>query len=204
MSEENSPIYPVMRGRSVILARLRQSDLNSIIEPLSNLELTTYLMGWGRSNGEAEQREWLETHLKNTETMVHFGIYRQDALIGGVALRDISHRQGTAELGIALYRPEDWGRGYGSEATRLMCEYGGFHLGLYNILLKVFAFNERAVSAYKKVGFREIGRRSGSVRLGKERFDEVYMELLTETLDYAPLRAQLRQLDPLPPRKPQH
>lgn len=151
-------------------------------------------MGWGFSSSEAEQREWLERNLKNTATQVHFGIYHQDTLIGGVTLRDINHRCGTAELGIAMYRPADWGQGYGSEATRLMCEYGAFHLGLHNILLKVFAFNERAVRAYQKVGFREIGRRTDSVCLGQERYDEVYMELLTSTLDISHLRQQLGQL----------
>lgn len=192
---EKSKIYPVLRGKKIVLARLREEDLQSIIEPFSNLELTTYLAGWGLTSSEAEQREWLERNLKNTPMQVHFGIYREDTLIGGVTLRDINHRQGTAELGIALYRPENWGQGYGPEAAALMCQYGAFHLGLHNILLKVFAFNERAVRAYLKVGFQEIGRRTGSVRLGQERFDEVYMELLTEGLDVSALRGQLRQLE---------
>lgn len=193
-------LFPVMTGASssgapFVLSRLRRQDLPQIVAAFHNLELTTYLRGFGFSASEAEQTEWLEANLKDTPTQTMFGIYdAAETLIGSVALRDIDHRVNTAELGVAVYDPAHWGQGYGSAATLLICQYGAFHLGLYNIMLKVFAFNERAIRAYRKVGFREIGRRTGAVRLGQERFDEVYMELLTEGLDVSGLRGQLRQL----------
>lgn len=194
-------LFPVMTGAatngdSIVLSRLRRQDLPQIVEAFHNLELTTYLRGYGYTASEAEQAEWLEAAIKDTPDQKLFGIYDiSETLIGSVALRDLDHRSGTAELGVAIYAPALWGKGYGSAATRLACQYGAFHLGLFNIMLKVFAFNERAVRAYQKAGFREIGRRTGAVRLGQERFDEVYMELLTETLDVSGLRAQVRQLD---------
>ncbi|TSA87239.1 GNAT family N-acetyltransferase [Deinococcus detaillensis] len=194
------PLYPALTGTTAngaafSLARLRREDLPQIIEPFQNLELTTYLRGYGFTASEAEQAEWLESALKNSPNQTMFGIYdASETLIGSAALRDIDDRSGTAELGVAIYQPRDWGAGYGSAATRLICQYGAFHLGLYNIMLKVFAFNERAIRTYQKVGFREIGRRTGAVRLGRERFDEVYMELLTDELDTSELRAQLQQM----------
>ncbi len=193
-------LFPVMSGtvpsgEAFVLARLRRQDLPQIVAAFHNLELTTYLRGFGFSASEIEQAEWLETNLRNSPTQVMFGLYDAgETLIGSVALRDIDHRLGTAELGVAVYDPARWGQGYGSSATRLVCQYGAFHLGLFNIMLKVFAFNERAIRAYQKVGFREIGRRTGAARLGQERFDEVYMELLTGELDVSGLREQLRQL----------
>ena len=33
------------------------------------------------------------------------------------------------------------------------------YLNLNNIMLKVFSFNESAINCYKKIGFKEIGRR---------------------------------------------
>ena len=183
-------------GEAFVLARLRREDLPLIVEAFQNMELTTYLGGSGFTYSEAEEAEWLEDNLKNPAGQVLFGIYDQsEIIIGTVALREINHRVGTAELGIAIYSPAYWGRGLGSGATRLMCQYGAFHLSLFNIMLKVFAFNERGIRAYQKVGFREIGRRTGAAKLGQERFDEVYMELLTSELDVSELRGQIRQLD---------
>ncbi len=187
-----------MTGENVHLARLRRENLPQIIRPFANLELTTYIGGRGWTASEAEQAEWLDKNLKNPADGMLFGIYDfGETLIGGVDLRGIDYRTGTAELGIALYEPEIWGGGYGSEAVRLICQYGAFHLGLHNIMLKVFGFNVRAIRAYEKVGFREIGRRREAVRLGQERFDEVYMDLLTSTLDLSALRRQIRQLPAL-------
>ena len=187
-----------MTGERVHLARLRREDLPQIIGPFANLELTTYLRGHGWTASEAEQTEWIEASIKNPKDVVIFGIYNfSEMLIGALDLGEINHQHGTAILGVALYEPEHWGGGYGTEAVRLICQYGAFHLGLHNIMLKVFGFNERAIRAYEKVGFREIGRRREAVRLGQERFDEVYMDLLTSTLDVSALRRQIRQLPEL-------
>ena len=194
------PLFPVMTGttpggESFSLARLRREDLPSTVGAYQNLELTTALSGYGSTQSAAEDAEWLEANLKNQSGQERFGIYdSSETIIGTVALRNINHRTGTAELGIVIYHPAHWGKGYGSGATLLICQYGAFHLSLHNIMLKVFAFNERAIRAYQKVGFHEIGRRTGAALLGQERFDEVYMELLTEGLDVSDLRKQIRQL----------
>ncbi len=45
-----------------------------------------------------------------------------------------------AELGIALGR-DYIGRGYGSDATRVMVDYGFREMGLHRIQLSVVAFN---------------------------------------------------------------
>lgn len=49
-----------------------------------------------------------------------------------------------------------------------------------NIMLKVFSFNENAIICYKKVGFKEFGRRRQSYFLKNKFYDEVYMDLLRE------------------------
>ncbi|MFC6591833.1 GNAT family N-acetyltransferase [Deinococcus lacus] len=106
----------------------------------------------------------------------------------------MDHRSGTAELGVSIYDPAHWGGGYGSEAVRLMVEYGMFFLSLHNIMLKVFSYNVRGIQAYKKVGFREIGRRRGAVRLGQERFDDVLMDITADEVDTSRMRAMIRLL----------
>src|SRR5690349_15653553 len=43
--------------------------------------------------------------------------------IGSTGLRDIDERHGTAEYAISIGEPDARGRGYGTEATRLMLDY---------------------------------------------------------------------------------
>jgi RimJ/RimL family protein N-acetyltransferase len=51
-----------------------------------------------------------------------------------------------AMLGIAIGEKEYWGQGYGTEATRLLVDFGFNLLNLNSIMLGVFSFNERAIA----------------------------------------------------------
>jgi RimJ/RimL family protein N-acetyltransferase len=49
-------------------------------------------------------------------------------------------------------------------------------------MLKVFSGNTAAINAYKKCGFREIGRRSRSYFVENKWHDEIFMEILKDKL----------------------
>jgi RimJ/RimL family protein N-acetyltransferase len=98
--------------------------------------------------------------------------------VGTVGLISINHQHRTAELGIGIGEHDCWGRGLGTEATRLVLDYAFNVLGLHNVMLRVFSYNERAIRAYQKVGFKEIGRRRESQRIGARVYDVVLMDCL--------------------------
>jgi RimJ/RimL family protein N-acetyltransferase len=70
------------------------------------------------------------------------------------------------------------GKGFGTEATRLILEWGFTVLGLHNIELRVWDWNAGAIRAYIKAGFRETGRRRGGVVVMGRRYDIVYMDAI--------------------------
>lgn len=111
---------------------------------------------------------------------VDFIIYEHATMrpIGVVNLRDIDRRHLTAELGIGIGERDCWSKGYGTETTYLMLDYGFNGLGLHNIMLDPVSFNERAIRAYRRVGFREIGRRREAYRIGARAYDLVLMDCL--------------------------
>ena len=51
---------------------------------------------------------------------------------------------------------------------------------LENHFLSVKSFNDRAIACYKKVGFKEFGRRRKSYYLNGKYYDDVYMDILAE------------------------
>lgn len=73
--------------------------------------------------------------------------------IGEVLLADIDHRNGSAELGIFIGEPEEWGKGYGTDAVEAMVGFGFGALRLERIFLEVWTENPRARRAYEKAGF---------------------------------------------------
>ncbi len=95
--------------------------------------------------------------------------------IGTTALIDIDHRDGSAELVLIVAEVEARGRGYGTEATRLVLDYAFAALGLRRVTLKVYEYNLAGIRAYQKAGFREVGRRRQAHWMGGRLWDVVEM-----------------------------
>jgi diamine N-acetyltransferase len=103
-------------------------------------------------------------------------------------LERIDFRTRTADFTIGIGEPECRGKGYGTEVTSLMLDYAFTALGLHNVMLLVYEFNLAGLHAYKKAGFRELGRRRQSQWMGGRRrqsqwmggrlWDVIYMDCL--------------------------
>ena len=131
-----------------------------------------------------------ERYSKSDPAHASFVIYERATQrpIGTIGLPNISHAHRTAELGVGIGEHDCWGKGYGTEATRLILAYAFSVLGLHNVMLRVFDYNERAIRAYQKVGFKEIGRRRQAQRVGGQAYDVVYMDCLATEFDGSVLR----------------
>ncbi|WP_322500942.1 GNAT family protein [Streptomyces rochei] len=70
------------------------------------------------------------------------------------------------------------GRGIGTEATRLIVGYAFEELGLHRVQLDAYAFNDRALRVYEKVGFVREGVRREVERRDGVWVDEVLMAVL--------------------------
>jgi len=96
--------------------------------------------------------------------------------IGIALLGDIDYRHRTGEYVIFIGEPDARSKGYGTETTRLMLNYAFSTLGLLNVLLTVFAFNERARRAYERAGFKEFGRRRQCYFMNGQFWDTIFMD----------------------------
>ena len=91
---------------------------------------------------------------------------------------DLVNRQAT--LGIVIGEKEYWGKGFGQDGTKLLLDYGFNLLNLNSITLGTFSFNVRAQACFRKVGFKEIGRRRQARIIGNKKFDLILMDMLAE------------------------
>ena len=76
------------------------------------------------------------------------------AFAGEVVLNEYDAASDAANFRIALRGPAWYGRGLGTEATRLIVDHGLHTIGLSRITLGVLARNPRAIRTYEKAGFR--------------------------------------------------
>jgi RimJ/RimL family protein N-acetyltransferase len=132
---------------------------------------------------EKKWKEWLEKDLeKKTIDELFFAIRVQqsDAVIGFIGLFDLYLQHGDTLVAIALGEREYWGKGYGTDAMRIMLRYAFRELNLRRVGLIVFEYNPRAIRSYEKVGFILEGHVRGALLRDGKRWDYQYMGILRD------------------------
>ena len=127
-----------------------------------------------------KMHEQIDGALRNQAHVFSIVDLGSEQTIGRCMLTNLDAVNRSAMLGILIGDPAFQNHGYGQEALRLLLDYAFNLLNLNSVMLGVFAFNERAVAAYKKVGFREIGRRRQSRIIAGKAYDTVLMDILAE------------------------
>jgi RimJ/RimL family protein N-acetyltransferase len=98
-------------------------------------------------------------------------------LAGHVTLWGATARTRSSTLALML-GPAARGRGLGTATVALTLRYAFAEMGLHRVGLSAWAFNERALRAYRACGFVEEGRRREVVLHGGRWHDEVLMSVL--------------------------
>ena len=175
----------IVTGERVALGPLRRDLAATYARWVNHRDVREGLMQLGIVTRETEEK-WIDEQVaKGAErppVTVNFTIYDRsdDAPIGTAGLFDISYVHSNAEFGIAI--GDRRGRGLGTEATRLTVQWAFRTLGLRNVMLGALAWNEGALRAYEKAGFRRIGVRRAAEMSRGERVDVVYMDIVPEDL----------------------
>ena len=171
--------FKKLEGERVYLSPMNSEDYVQYTKWMNDLRVTINLGNFA-SNFSIEKEKEAVQRLADGEANFAMVLNEGDELIGNCSLFDIDRVHRVATLGIFIGEEENRGKGYGVEAIELILSHGFRVLGLNNIMLKVFSFNERAIKAYEKVGFKEIGRRRKSYFINNKFYDEVYMDVLQD------------------------
>jgi RimJ/RimL family protein N-acetyltransferase len=131
---------------------------------------------------EKKIKEGIEKRAEDNSKSFQFSVrtLEDDKLIGGVGLWISSWTHSEIWLGISIGERNYWGKGYGTDAMRLIVQYGFVELNLRRISLGLHAYNERALKSYQKVGFQLEGRTRGEGLRDGVRFDSLWMGILRE------------------------
>lgn len=101
-----------------------------------------------------------------------------DRLIGTCAFSQLDGENGSSMYHITIGEKDCWGRGYGTDATRLMLGHAFETLRLHRVALAVFEFNERAIRSYRSCGFVVEGRAREAIWRDGRWWDEITMSIL--------------------------
>jgi RimJ/RimL family protein N-acetyltransferase len=78
--------------------------------------------------------------------------------IGNIKLGNVNWVHRHADLGILIGDKSAWGKGFGTDACKLLVDHAFTKLNLHKVWLAVFSNNPSAIKVYKRLNFIEEGR----------------------------------------------
>ncbi len=170
----------LIRGEKINLRPMTYDDTDNIVKWRANKRVKNNFLYRGEITREVHEN-WIKTKVETGE-VVQFIIEEteSDRPIGSTYLRDIDREIGKAEFGIFIGEDDAVGRGYGTEAAKLIVNYAFSNLKLHKVSLRVLDENLVAKKSYEKVGFREEGHFRDEVFLNGEYKDVVFMAIFDD------------------------
>ena len=158
----------ILQGERVRLRPPGERDLPLFVRWFNDPEVRYWLnMSEGPELTLEDEREWYE-EMRGDPARVVWVIEADGTPIGNLGLFGIDETHGRGTLGIAVGEKEDWSRGYGTEAIRLVVGYAFGEMGLRRVELNTDEDNARGIRCYEKSGFVKEGLlRSYRLRRGK-------------------------------------
>lgn len=169
---------PTLLGDLVLLRPVAPEDVPGLVELLDDPE-GRRLTGTHRDFTREQAEAWYASRADHEERLDLAIIERQDGTyVGEVVLNDLDADNRSCGFRICLVGPRAFGRGYGSEATRLALAHAFKTVGLNRIELEVYDFNPRARHIYEKVGFVHEGTKRQALLWDGEGVDAHLMAML--------------------------
>ena len=174
----------MLQGEKVTLRPVKRSDISHILKWFNDPEVIRYLAMYLPMTEIAEEKFIDELGTARARTDAFFVIEaitgESTKPIGSTGLHGINNKDHNATFGIAIGEKDYWSRGYGTEAARLLINYGFEQLNLHRISSAAYAFNERSIRMHLKIGFREEGRQRDFTFKNGKYCDHVIFGMLRE------------------------
>jgi len=171
-----------LQGDNIYLAALERQDCKKLcadneydfIAPTESI-----LFGYSVENSD----EWFDEiqKLLKENVNIRLGIFLNDAtVIGDVALQGINTKNRSCSIGIGIAKIENRGKGYGTEAIKLILDYGFNNIGMERITASTLEINVPAQKALEKLGFVLEGRARKAVYFRGANYDSMHYGLLVD------------------------
>ena len=174
---------PFIVGERIYLRPLEPAQDNHLYSTwMNDEEIRRYFSIYPTSDTRGKER--LEQLYKDGKHII-FGVAlnSDNRLIGLVGLKDINYINQSAEFYVIIGDRSLQGRGYGTEATKLMIRYGFMELNLNRIQTQDMEENIGGWRADEKAGFKYEGTlREVILRFGKYNDVRIYSLLRSEYL----------------------
>ncbi|VEP15860.1 Protein N-acetyltransferase, RimJ/RimL family [Hyella patelloides LEGE 07179] len=170
---------PILYGETVILRPICAEDADVFFASLTDRDLNYFTGTYQTFTFEQVKAHY--ARVVDADDRVDYAITSREnpsIVMGEVVLNDINWHNRSSSFRIALLSKKLFGKGYGTQATQLILQYGFENLALHRIDLEVYEFNPRAVYVYEKVGFKHEGVKRDALFWQGEYYNAILMSIL--------------------------
>ncbi len=174
--------YKKLVGDRIYLSPRNSEDYEIFTEWLNDFQVSDYIGKSACVMTNESEKEFLQKNI-NPEATFSIVDLENDKMVGTVGIESIDHLNRCGTLGVFIGEKDYRDKGYGTEAIKMVLEYGFKYLNLKNIKLDLLSVNERAYRCYQKCGFKEYGRRRKCIFLNGNYYDKISMDILDEEFE---------------------
>lgn len=159
MSSMSTPVR--IETARLVLRELREEDWRAVLAYQSDPRYLRYY-AW-ESRSEAEVKAFLamliapQTAVPRSKFQLAIELKADGRMIGNCGVRLSAPGSRVADIGYEL-SPDEWGKGYATEAARAVRDYGFDVLGAHRIWAECVADNVGSARVLEKLGMRLEGR----------------------------------------------
>lgn len=177
---ENVLEQETLIGRRVCLRPFRRDDVKYLQKWSNDAELRK-LAGEVEPMSQAETEKFYK-ELRADKDRIWFMIVlkRNDRVIGEAGLLRMFRPWRTTDITIIIGEKDLWGKGYGTEAGRLLLDYAINQLGFHRVSIGVVGFNERALRFWESLGFKKEGVERDGYYCDNKHSDFIMMSILED------------------------
>lgn len=131
--------------------------------------------------------EQIEKEVDEKRTLFYFAIRtrseddeQEERLIGFARLYWIEWSNGTGNIQLGIGDPNDWRRGYGSEALRMLLRFAFDELNLFRLMAVIPEYNQAARHLFERAGFSQEVRRRQALQRDGQRWDMLHLGILRQ------------------------
>ena len=150
----------MFEGKKMKLRSLKLTDLEVINIHWNTIALRREL-GPVIPSSKNEIEDWIkktwEKRKEGSEYTFAIEDIESNELIGYCSLKNIRKINRTGTVSIAIFNETNRGKGYGTDAMKVLLRIGFNFLNLHRIGLNVFETNKRAIKLYQNIGFKQVG-----------------------------------------------
>lgn len=174
--------------KSIILKPLSPQDVTSFYTWLNDEEVIKYSLSLFQRLITMEDIDRWFVSVVNDFKNYNRGIFLADSnkLIGYAGICNLSKANKSGEYFIFIGDRNQWGKGFGSQVTKLIVAFGFEELNLNRIMLTVSEPNGGAIKAYKNAGFKLEGKMRQACYRDNKFHDKLMMSILRQEWNSAP------------------